>query len=79
MKIAVEESRALLYETCQVVDHEIGYEKILESDKSVFEFECPGDGLVRKILAHDGDTVPVQSVIAIIGDAESAIPEAWST
>jgi 3-(methylthio)propanoyl-CoA dehydrogenase len=33
MKIAVEESRALLYETCQVVDHEIGYEKILESDK----------------------------------------------
>ena len=49
----------------------------LESDKSVFEFESPCDGLVRKILAHNGDTVPVQSVIAIIGDADSAIPSAW--
>ena len=32
MKIAVEESRVLLYETCRVVDHEIGYEKILERE-----------------------------------------------
>lgn len=33
MKIDVEESRALLYETCRVVDHEIGCERILENDK----------------------------------------------
>lgn len=32
MKIEVEESRALLYETCRVVDHEIGYDKILEDE-----------------------------------------------
>ena len=32
MKIEVEESRALLYETCRIVDHEIGYEKILQGD-----------------------------------------------
>ena len=31
MKIAVEESRALLYETCRIVDHEIGYEKAMEN------------------------------------------------
>jgi alkylation response protein AidB-like acyl-CoA dehydrogenase len=31
MKIEVEESRALLYETSRVVDFEIGYEKIVES------------------------------------------------
>ena len=32
MKIDVEESRALLYETCRVVDHEIGYSKIMEDE-----------------------------------------------
>lgn len=34
MKIDVEESRALLYETCSVVDHEIGYERILENPET---------------------------------------------
>lgn len=32
MKIAVEESRALLYETCRVVDNEVGYYKISEGE-----------------------------------------------
>ena len=50
-----------------------------ESDKSVFDFECPCDGLVRKILAQEGEVVKVQSVIAIIGDAGEAIPAGWLT
>lgn len=49
----------------------------LESDKSVFEYESPCDGLVRKILAIDGETLAVQSVIAVIGDAGDAIPAEW--
>ena len=49
----------------------------LESDKSVFEFESPCDGLIRKILAKDGETLAVQSTIAVIGDADTAIPAEW--
>lgn len=32
MKIELEESRALLYETCWVVDHEVGFEKLLADE-----------------------------------------------
>ncbi len=32
MKIAIEQSRALLYETCRVVDHEVGYHRIIEGE-----------------------------------------------
>ncbi len=49
----------------------------LESDKSVFEYESPCDGLIRKILAKDGETLAVQSTIAVIGDAGDAIPAEW--
>ncbi|MBU4286269.1 MAG: 2-oxo acid dehydrogenase subunit E2 [Verrucomicrobia bacterium] len=49
----------------------------LESDKSVFEYESPCDGLIRKILAIDGETLAVQSTIAVIGDAGDAIPAEW--
>ena len=30
----------------------------LESDKSVFDFESPCDGVVREVLAHAGDVKP---------------------
>lgn len=49
----------------------------LESDKSVFEFESPCDGLIRKILAKDGETLAVQATIAVIGDAGDVIPSEW--
>lgn len=49
----------------------------LESDKSVFEYESPCDGLIRKILAKEGETLAVQSTIAVIGDAGDAIPAEW--
>lgn len=49
----------------------------LESDKSTFDFESPCAGVVRKIFAGDGDTVPVQQMIAIIGDVNEQIPDGW--
>jgi pyruvate dehydrogenase E2 component (dihydrolipoamide acetyltransferase) len=49
----------------------------LESDKSTFDFESPCDGVVRKIVANEGDVVPVQQTIAIIGDADDEIPVDW--
>ena len=49
----------------------------LESDKSVFEYESPCDGQILKIFAQDGETLAVQSIIAVIGDACDAIPDEW--
>ena len=49
----------------------------LESDKSTFDFESPCDGVVRKIIANEGDVVPVQQTIAIIGDTGDEIPADW--
>ena len=40
----------------------------LETDKALFEYESPESGYVRKLVAQNGDEVPVLSVIAIITD-----------
>lgn len=39
----------------------------LETDKSTFEYESPCDGMVLKIITEAGETVPVNHVIAVIG------------
>ena len=41
----------------------------IETDKAVVEVEATAAGLLRKILAAEGDTVPVGEPIAIIGEA----------
>ena len=49
----------------------------IESDKSVFEYECPCEGVVRKLLVPEGQACPVQATIAVIGDENEAIPAEW--
>jgi pyruvate dehydrogenase E2 component (dihydrolipoamide acetyltransferase) len=49
----------------------------IESDKSVFEYECPCEGVVRKFLVQEGQTCPVQATIAIIGEENEEIPAEW--
>ena len=49
----------------------------IETDKSTFDFESPCSGVVRKIIAKEGDVVPVQELVAIIGDADEEIPADW--
>ena len=49
----------------------------IESDKSVFEYECPCEGVVRKLLVPEGQTCPVQATIAIIGKENEEIPAEW--
>ena len=51
----------------------------IESDKSTFEFESPCDGVIRKFLAKEGETCPVQSTIAVIGDPHEEIPAEYLT
>ena len=40
----------------------------LETDKASFEYEAPATGVLRKIVAQEGATVPVLSVIAVLTD-----------
>ena len=49
----------------------------IESDKSVFEYECPCGGVIRKLLVQNGQTCPIQETIAIIGEENEEIPADW--
>ena len=40
----------------------------LETDKALFEYESSESGYIRKLVAQNGDVVPVLSVIALLTD-----------
>lgn len=46
----------------------------VETDKAVVEVEAGHEGTLRKILVPAGTTVPVRTRIALIGDANVALP-----
>src|SRR5688500_14934818 len=50
----------------------------IETDKATVEVESSAAGVVRKLLASEGDVVPVGAAIAIVGSADEKIeaPEA---
>lgn len=39
----------------------------IETDKAIAEVESPEDGVLQKILAAEGATLPVNAPIAVIG------------
>jgi pyruvate dehydrogenase E2 component (dihydrolipoamide acetyltransferase) len=45
----------------------------VETDKAVMEIVARGDGVMRKIIAAEGDTRPVGDLLAIIGTADENI------
>ena len=45
----------------------------IETDKATVEVESSAAGVVRKLLANEGDVVPVGMAIAIVGTAEEKI------
>ncbi len=45
----------------------------IETDKATVEVESSASGIVRKLLASQGDSIPVGAVIAIIGTADEKI------
>ena len=47
----------------------------VETDKATLEVESPADGFVRKIMVGKEDTVPVNTVIAILGDENESISD----
>jgi len=40
----------------------------VETEKAVFEVQAPADGILMRIVAKEGERVPIFSVIGIIGD-----------
>ena len=46
----------------------------IETDKAVVEMEAFGAGVLRKVLVHEGRTVPVGEVIGFIGAPDEALP-----
>ncbi len=45
----------------------------IETDKANMDVEAMGSGILRKILVHEGETVPVGSLIGVIADPEEDI------
>ncbi len=45
----------------------------VETDKAVMELPARGDGVLRKVLVQAGSTVPVGSLVAVIGAADEDI------
>lgn len=50
----------------------------ITTDKATLEVQSFHDGTVRKILAAEGETVPVNALIALIGAPDEEIPEGCS-
>jgi len=46
----------------------------ITTDKATLEVESYVSGVLRKILAREGETLPVNAVIALVGDPEDALP-----
>jgi len=47
----------------------------IETDKSTFEVEAGGDGVLRKIFVEEERTVPVATTLGYIADPEEEVPE----
>ena len=47
----------------------------IETDKAVVEFKPTTGGVLRRIVAGEGEAVPVGQLIAVIGDADEALPD----
>lgn len=49
----------------------------ITTDKATLEVQCFHDGTIRKILVDAGATVPVNTLIAVVGDPDEEIPEGF--
>ena len=57
----------------EVVANEVIAE--IETDKAVVEFKPTTGGVLRRIVASEGEAIPVGNLIAVIGDADEALPD----
>ena len=45
------------------------------TEKLNFQYEAPASGILRKILHHEGENVPVSTPIAILAEESEVLPE----
>src|SRR6266498_2208939 len=45
----------------------------IQTDKTTVEIPSPASGVVARILAEEGEVVPVGKVIVVIGDGDGAV------
>ena len=45
----------------------------VESDKSILDVESFGNGILRKIIVQEGETVSIGTLIAVIAEADEDI------
>ena len=57
----------------EVVANEVIAE--IETDKAVVEFKPTTGGVLRRIVAGEGEAIPVGDLIAVIGDADEVLPD----
>jgi len=49
---------------------------VVEGEKTTFEVEAPGEGVLRRILSQPGDNVQVPAVVAFVGRLDEPLPTA---
>ncbi|MFI4910141.1 MAG: acyl-CoA dehydrogenase family protein [Sedimentisphaeraceae bacterium JB056] len=64
MKIELEESRSLLYETCRIVDHEVGYHRIIEGEDYTPEQKKEAKKAQRMIKRYAAMLTPMSKYIS---------------
>ena len=47
----------------------------IETDKAVVEFKPTTGGVLRRIVAGEGEAIPVGNLIAVLGDANEVLPD----
>ena len=47
----------------------------IETDKATVELEAFEAGVLRQVVAQEGEVIPVGEVIALLGDADETMPE----
>ena len=49
----------------------------IETDKATLEMESPAEGYVKKILVEQGQTIPVNTALVIVGDKDEQVPQSF--
>ena len=65
--------RWIKHEGDEVVANEVIAE--IETDKAVVEFKPTTGGVLRRIIASEGEAIPVGNLIAVIGGADEVLPD----
>src|SRR5208337_807248 len=48
---------------------------LVEGEKTTFEIEAPGSGILLKIIGQSGSDIPVGEIVGILGEAGEKIPD----